>query len=134
MATKEQWLELAKRCENLPPDNNENSYVFLEWEIMNALGYVPHTNGIHWVRHGDVARFSGGIFDWIGHTIEMIERELPQVNCHGYDKNPKGVTAYVSHNCVSSEHCYKSCHCSNITHALCAAFCRAMAETTGVEK
>jgi hypothetical protein len=135
MATREKWLELARRCESLSADNNEDSYVFLEWEIMKGLGYVPHTNGIHWVRHSDLARFPGGIFDWISHTIEMIERELPQVNCHGYNKDQKGVTAYVSRNCVSSRHRrYESLHCSKISHALSAAFCRAMAGTTGVEK
>ena len=106
MITPEELLELAKSCE-----------AATEAEIDGRLSRFFGENRVY--------AYTSSLND----IIALIERELPQANCHGYDKDPKGATAYVSRNCVSSGHwLYESDHCATPALALCAAFCRAMAE------
>ncbi len=33
-------------------------------------------------------------------VVSLIERKLPEANCHGYDLMPKEVVGYVSRNCI----------------------------------
>jgi hypothetical protein len=37
-------------------------------------------------------------------AVALIERALPEANCHGYDAGPNGVSAYVSRNNIAVGH------------------------------
>jgi hypothetical protein len=37
-------------------------------------------------------------------ALALVERVLPEANCHGYDKTPDHVEAYVSRNCAKDGH------------------------------
>ena len=56
----------------------------------------------------------------------LAERVLPEMNCIGFDKTPRGVEAYVSRNNVDSGHwCVIGWHKSSPAIALCIATIKA---------
>ena len=56
----------------------------------------------------------------------LAERVLPEMNCIGFDKSPRGVEAYVSRNNVESGHWFVAGeHPSSPTLALCIATIKA---------
>lgn len=58
-----------------------------------------------WERRGDWWRRDGWpLTSSLDAAIAFVERVLPAANCHGYDKSPSGVTAYVSRNYVAEGH------------------------------
>ena len=59
-------------------------------------------------------------------AIALVEKILPQANCYGFDKDPHGVTAYVSRNNVSSGHWLKEADAPTAPLALLLALFRAL--------
>lgn len=59
-------------------------------------------------------------------ALALAERVLPEMNCIGFDKSPRGVEAYVSRNHVKSGHwVVVGEHPSSPAPALCLAILRA---------
>jgi len=64
-------------------------------------------------------------------VVSLLERVLPGANCHGYDKTPKLIEAYVSRNCIpAGEKAWmvEGFHPSSPARALLAATLRALAD------
>lgn len=122
--TRDEWLELATRCEKATGRDS-----LLDDAILTALdyrgGYMGDDGSPEWQKNGSYA-ISGPITSSLDNVTALIERELPDVTgiipLTGGDEawlwpkngNPKGWR----------------CNAATPALALCAAFCRAMAEKT----
>lgn len=40
----------------------------------------------------------------VENLVELAKEEFPDLNCYGFDVDPKGCTAYLSRNCVNDGH------------------------------
>lgn len=121
MTMREEWLEIAKKCERATGPNFK-----IEADIFEALN-----PGMNWIDH-----YCAPVTASLDRIVSLIERELPdwwwQVDSPFKREPPRIVPAQASMgNWEASVSFGAEAHTPAL--ALCAAFCRAKASLAPVE-
>lgn len=114
------WVAVGWAYEKRGKDRREWLYApaGIRWD-----GYrQDHPDPVGW----SIARMD--VTDSLDAVVSLIEQNLPNANCHGYDLMPKEVVGYVSRNCIpAGERAWMhEGYAKTPARALLAAFLRAI--------
>ena len=85
--------------------------------------------GTYWYvcRSGKSLRTAEPVTTSLDAALALAERVLPEANCMGFDRDPKGVDAYVSRNCVPRDEVWLvEARAATPALALCLAILKAV--------
>jgi hypothetical protein len=140
MTTKAEWIALAERCEKATGSDRE-----IDAAVMAALRFVKHgwfehdgAKEWHWAIEGTGVFFKGRLTASLDAITALIERELPDYHWRiqggrkdtGWTQMSGDPRAYIKAKAsrLVQHTDGKDGEAATPAIALCAAFCRAMAE------
>lgn len=134
----EKLKTLKDRIDAAPwPDRELTLDIWLSMPFVKRDGGLVYVNNEGYKDHFYTTHFDDCSYDLpdilssLDEALKLIGTLLPEANCYGFEKEPKGITAYVLRNCLPSMKIgmsfYKEgFHKTSICHAFLSAFLEAL--------